>query len=145
LADSPDAFGTTFEEASALSFEDWQRQLEHLATFVATADHRVIGMARGVSHDDISDTAYLFSMWVAPEARRRGIATALIDTVVGWAIANGFRRLVLDVAESNAAAFALYSKKGFIPNGTLSTLPPPGQHVRECQLEIELRTSHTSS
>src|SRR4029077_16637 len=77
LTDAPDAFGTTLEEATAEPRESWECQLEQLATFVATAAGGDIGLARGARHDHAIDTGYLLSMWVAPDARRQGIAAKL--------------------------------------------------------------------
>jgi len=138
LQDAPDAFGTTLEEASRQPFEVWRRQLEQFAVFVSTTGDRDIGIVRGGGHEDCNGAAYLLSLWVAPEMRRQGIAAALVDSVVAWARTEGFRRLVLDVAESNAAALALYMRKGFVPNGTFGTLPHPRRHIREYQLEKKL-------
>jgi hypothetical protein len=42
------------------------------------------------------------------------------------------------VAEGNAPAIARYTKKGFLPNGVVGTLPPPRQHIREIQLVMAL-------
>ena len=138
LADAPEAFATTFDEAAETPVESWERQLQQLATFVATADGSDLGMARGAHHDQLPDSGYLISMWVAPEARRRGVAADLIDAVVGWARTEGFHRLILDVAEGNAPAVALYLRKGFVPNGTFGKMPPPREHIREIQLEMRL-------
>lgn len=138
LAESPDAFASTFDDVSALPFEQWRRQLAELATFVAVDDGRDIGIVRGAPHTDVSDTVYLCSMWVAPDARGRGIASALVDSVVTWATAEGFARLILDVSENNLAAAALYTKKGFVANGIRGTLPPPREHFREFQMERKL-------
>jgi GNAT superfamily N-acetyltransferase len=138
LADAPEAFATTLEEAACKPLEGWERQLHELPTFVATAGGCDFGMARGAHHDQWRDTGYLISMWVAPEARRRGIATDLIDAVVGWARSEGFVRLILDVAEGNTPAMALYTHKGFVPNGTIGRLPPPREHIREIQVEMRL-------
>ena len=77
-------------------------------------------------------------MWVAPEARRQGLGSALVDAVVDWARSRGWTRVLLDVGETNTAAAALYARKGFRPNGRLGTLPPPREHVREIQLVMTL-------
>jgi GNAT superfamily N-acetyltransferase len=135
LANAPEAFGTTLEEASAKPLDDWQRQLKQLVTFIAAFDNSDIGIARGARHANQSDAACLISMWVAPEFRRQGVAAALIDSVVAWAKTEKFRRLVLDVTESNVPAMSLYRKKGFAANGVIGVLPPPRQHIREYQLE----------
>ena len=138
LRDAPDAFGTTLEEAAARPPESWDRQLEQLATFVATASGCDLGLVRGTPHDHFLDAGYLISMWVAPEARRRGIGSALVDAVVHWARTQGLNRLLLDVGERNTPAIALYTRKGFVPNGEVGALPPPRDHVRELQLVMRL-------
>ena len=138
LTDAPDAFGTTLEEAEARAPESWDDQLTQLATFVATASGCDMGLVRGAPPDHLTDTGYLLSMWVAPEARRQGIGSALVDAVVDWARAQGLSYLLLDVAERNAPAMALYLQKGFVPNGAFGTLPPPREHIREIQLAVRL-------
>jgi GNAT superfamily N-acetyltransferase len=139
LADTPDAFGATSDQEAALRFQDWQHRLERYAIFVAAAaDGSDIGIALGVRHKTLGDTALLRSMWVAPQMRRQGVAAALVDCVIEWARSEGFCRLILDVVESNATAIGLYVKKGFLANGTIGALPPPREHVRELQLEMAL-------
>ena len=138
LQDAPDAFVTTWDEAAALGPESWVRQLEQLATFIASAEGADLGLVRGAIHEQSRDAAYLISMWVAPEARRHGIGSALVDAVVQWARAQGLRRMLLDVAEANAPAIAFYTSEGFVPTGHEGTLPPPRTHVREIQLGMSL-------
>ena len=138
LQNAPDAFGTTLGDAAAQLPESWERQLKRLPTFVAIVDGSDVGLARGAFHDDLIDTGYLLSMWVAPAERRQGIASMLIDAVVDWARTSGLKRLILDVAMGNAPATALYIRKGFVPNGVSGTLPHPREHIREVQLEMTL-------
>lgn len=134
LGDAPDAFGTTWEEAKALRLEDYDWQLDLLATFVATVDGRDQGVVRGAPHNDLEGVGYLISLWVAPEARRQGVGSALVDAVTQWAEAYGLRRLLLDVGEANTAAISLYTSRGFVPTGEYGALPPPRGHIREIQL-----------
>jgi GNAT superfamily N-acetyltransferase len=117
LADAPAAFSTTYEQAAARPRAEWESQLERMATFVATADGADVGLVRGIQHDQLANAGYLISMWVAPEARRQGVASALIGTVVQWARAQGWNRLVLEVGETNAPAIALYARAGFAADG----------------------------
>ena len=140
LQDAPDAFGTTFEQASAHSDEVWARQVVELPTFVIVYedDGRDVAMVRCARDPDQTDTAWLISMWVAPEMRRARAGGALVDRVVDWARANGISRLVVDVADLNRPAVALYEAKGFVPNGKVGSLPPPRQHIREHQRELRL-------
>ena len=55
----------------------------------------------------------LFSMWVAPEARRLGVGSMLIDAVNDWAASWGARRIVLWVLAANEPAMRFYDRIGF--------------------------------
>ena len=138
LQDAPDAFGTTFEEASALAAEVWATQLVELPTFVAVRDRMDVAMVRCARDRDRVDVAWLISMWVAPEVRRAGVGGLLVDLVVGWARTNGMRRMLLDVSDLNLPAIALYEAKGFMPNGNAGTLPSPRNHIHEHQRELRI-------
>ena len=138
LQDAPDAFGTTFEQASANSDEVWAKQVVELPTFVAVDDSGDVAMVRCARDQDKTDTTWLISMWVAPEVRRSGVGGGLVDLVVAWARANRISRLVLYVADLNAPAIALYEAKGFMPNGKSGSMPPPRRHILEHQRELRL-------
>lgn len=55
----------------------------------------------------------LISMWVAPEARGRGVARDLIRAVATWTLGRGSARVVLFVQEANTPARQLYERAGF--------------------------------
>jgi ribosomal-protein-alanine N-acetyltransferase len=61
---------------------------------------------RQVSHSE----AELLNLGVAPEFRRKGVASALLDAL-GNLVERG--AIFLEVAENNSAAFALYSSRGW--------------------------------
>jgi ribosomal protein S18 acetylase RimI-like enzyme len=138
LRDAPDAFCSTHDEAAARPPESWRQQLVELATWVAVVGGDDVGLVRGARHDERPADAYLLSMWVAPEARGMGLGEALIHAVIGWARAAGYERLLLEVADENRPAIALYARLGFEPTGVTSTLPPPREHVREHQRALLL-------
>jgi ribosomal protein S18 acetylase RimI-like enzyme len=138
LADAPDAFATTVKEARSWTIESWESQIEKLQTFIWREGEVDLGMVRGGQHEGDPDAGCLISMWVAPEARLRGIGGALVDEVIAWARRRGFRRLVLDVGTSNVAARSLYESRGFDETGVTGALPPPRQHVKELEMVIEL-------
>lgn len=138
LLDAPDAFGSTYEESVARPAERWPEQLRDLPTFVAVEDDIDVGIVRCARDKADTEAAWLISMWVAPEARRRGVGAILVDAVINWAHANRVSRLLLEVADGNAPAIALYARKGFTPNGEVSALPPPRDHIREHQRELRL-------
>ena len=134
LLDAPDAFGATYAEAAARERDGWLQQLRDLPTFVAVSDQNVdVGIVR------YAPDGMLISMWVAPEARHQGIGEALIDAIIAYARTQGLARLLLDVADHNVAAIALYSKKGFVPTGETGSMPAPREHVREHRRFLDLR------
>lgn len=138
LAEAPEAYGSTLEDASARSETDWRSQLDTLATFVAVIDGEDAGTARGGPHDTDPAAAFLLSMWVAPDHRGCGVGERLIDAVAQWARSAGYSRLLLDVADRNLPAIALYRRAGFLPTGETGSLPPPRSHIREHRLALTL-------
>ena len=140
LADASDAFGTTLAQDEARPLEEWSARLADPdgATFIAIADGEDVGLATGRDYEGHEGAAGLFGMWVAPSHRGRGIGGALVDAVVAWARARGSGRLLLDVADANAPAIALYERKGFQPTGVTGTLPAPREHLTEHQRSLDL-------
>jgi ribosomal protein S18 acetylase RimI-like enzyme len=59
------------------------------------------------------DAAVLHALEVAPAARRRGIAAAMVRAAATWAVEQGAGRLLLAVTCRNAPAIALYRGLGF--------------------------------
>jgi ribosomal protein S18 acetylase RimI-like enzyme len=123
LQDSPEAFGSSYELEVQFDAARWERFAEgsELAAaeivFVAEEDKAWLGMAGGYIRDDDPTAAGLWGMWVAPEARRRALATHLVDSVAAWARARRALRLDLSVTERAEAAAALYERLGFAPTG----------------------------
>lgn len=59
------------------------------------------------------EDADLLSIGVAPEVRRQGVGRLLLDALEIAALEQRARRLLLDVADDNRAALALYRACGF--------------------------------
>ena len=59
------------------------------------------------------DEGNICNVAVSPNARRAGVATALVEALVDEAKRRGAVRLFLEVNENNAAAKSLYDKFGF--------------------------------
>lgn len=57
--------------------------------------------------------AHIFLLYVAPEHRRRGIATALMGQLENWAAARGDRQIGLQVFQANSNALNLYNQLGY--------------------------------
>lgn len=70
--------------------------------------------------------AYIMMLYVIPEHRRRGIATALLKTAQRWATQRGDRQIGLQVFADNTAALALYRKLGYQTQSLWLTRPLEG-------------------
>jgi GNAT superfamily N-acetyltransferase len=122
LADSPDAFASTYEQAAAYSAEDWETRLAAPgATFIAVTGGSDVGLV-GVYPGE-GDTAHLISMWVDPAARGRGAGSLLVDAVLSWTRTAGGRAVELWAVDGNESAIALYRRKGFELTGDRMALP----------------------
>jgi ribosomal protein S18 acetylase RimI-like enzyme len=73
-------------------------------------DGQPIAFALGVLD---GDHVGLFDVLVAPQARRRGLARRLTQSVVAWGREHGARFAYLQVVATNAAALPLYADLGF--------------------------------
>jgi ribosomal-protein-alanine N-acetyltransferase len=78
---------------------------------VSTAE----GLAGYLVCSRYSDVWHLMNIAVAPEHRRRGIATELMEELFGRAGPGS--RFTLEVRASNRAAIAMYERFGFRPAG----------------------------
>jgi RimJ/RimL family protein N-acetyltransferase len=112
LADSPDAFLTTLDEARARTDSEWREWAESTVVFV---DDEFTGMAGGFVQED--GIPMLIGMWVTPERRGTGLAEALARAVIEWARGLGAPRIVLWVVIGNVAAERFYERIGFAPTG----------------------------
>ncbi len=65
----------------------------------------------------VGTEAEILALGVLPKFRRRGIAARLLASVADQLSGAGCRRLLLEVAEDNEAARALYGKLGFAEIG----------------------------
>jgi [ribosomal protein S18]-alanine N-acetyltransferase len=61
----------------------------------------------------IFDELHINTLAVAPEFRRQGLATTLLNDTFKDAVAAGARKATLEVRESNTAALELYRRLGF--------------------------------
>ncbi len=60
-----------------------------------------------------TEDCWLEDLYVRDEARRRGLARALVQSAIDHARERGCRRIELDANEDNAGALALYARLGF--------------------------------
>ena len=127
LADAPTAFAMTFAQESADPPHRWieaaavRSSSPTDATFFTEMDGRVVGLVGTYRSTD--GWFHLVSMWVSGIARRRGIATALTETVIDMARTAGSPGVFLWVNAANTAAIAMYERAGFEFDGAAQPLP----------------------
>ncbi|NUT44255.1 MAG: GNAT family N-acetyltransferase [Thermoactinospora sp.] len=132
LQEAPEAFFRTYEEERDYSDERWTESLKNpeLEWFVASLDGTDVGLVGGRIENG---SVMLFSMWVAPEARGKGIASVLVDMVVDWARAQRAEQVELWAVDSNHGAVDLYRRKGFLPSGETALMRdvlPESHYIR---------------
>lgn len=69
---------------------------------------------------------YVLLLYVAPDHRRQGIATALFTVAHQWAQQEGHRQISLQVFSNNQAAQTLYTHLGYQPEAVLMKKELPG-------------------
>ena len=65
----------------------------------------------------LADEGFITNVAVAPQARRRGVARALLSDLADYAVAHNGYRITLEVRVSNAPAIALYESLGYVRDG----------------------------
>jgi ribosomal protein S18 acetylase RimI-like enzyme len=119
LADAPDAFAATLEEALAAPESHWAERVRSNAqaianvAYLAEADNGADGWVIGVWRGGEPATAVLNALWVAPHARGRGVGRALVRAVEAWAVERGAVQIELEVTVTSHAARALYTAEGY--------------------------------
>ena len=76
----------------------------------------------------------LKSMFVSPDHRRKGIAVALCDAVIGLARSQGYLKVRLTTGVRQPEARMLYKQFGFEPVSPWDTSPPEGYDYFEVML-----------
>lgn len=95
--------------------------LPHVAFAVARRGAELVGAARLAVLDE---HLHVTRLSVTEEHRRRGLATALMDTAARWAQQRGARWSVLQVSCENTAALEFYRRLGCTPHHRYLYLRP---------------------
>ena len=135
VEESPDAFRSTLGQESAEADDWWIKLIKksadhpHDVLLVAEVAGDAVGMLFGrLNEGELLDVG---SMWVDPEARRKGIGRRLLATAVEWGVSAGAQHAELWVTRDNTAAWRLYEQAGFAPTGETEPL----RHGSELMVE----------
>jgi RimJ/RimL family protein N-acetyltransferase len=131
-----EAFGSTLEAATLHPPTFWEHWTQASAdgsvqrTFICEDENgKWLGMA--LVRTESASEAVLNAMWVEPEIRGRGVATALCDACSDWARAHGHERLVLVVLSDNEKARRAYEKAGFAVTDSFTAVDDNGRALNK--------------
>jgi ribosomal protein S18 acetylase RimI-like enzyme len=142
LHDTPSSFGSTYARESQFSDADWQQRTANLITprsigYLAHEDD-YCGIAVSFLNEQNPQHAELLSMWVAPEQRRTGTGSVLVDAIEAWARSRGAHTLQLMVTNINLSAISFYQRLGFTKTGRTEPYPNDATLI-EYQMSKSLR------
>ena len=146
MQESPSAFGSSYEEASALSMEELARRLEgeeeQSRTFGGFEGEELVAVAGIIRDGSVKGNhkATVWGMYVRPDLRGRGFGRQIMNCVLAEARSwDGLVMLKLSVIAPNLPARKLYESCGFRSYGTEpNSLLVEGRYHDEEYMVIEL-------
>lgn len=121
VQESPQAFGTSYEEELATSDADWKRRLG-LNMLFAVKNGKLVGMVGAVieSRERLRHIAKVISMYVVPEERGKKVGTLLLSHLLeDLKNFECLKKITLQVTLEQIPAIRLYKKLGFHVSGVL--------------------------
>jgi GNAT superfamily N-acetyltransferase len=105
---------------------DWRRQAEDMLWLVATDDGEDVGAGVGLTGWHSEPGTARGHGWVLPDARRRGVGSAIYAELTRWSVARGCTALETAVEEDDPTSLAWAERRGF------------GEVGRDSQLVLDL-------
>ena len=146
LADTPDAFGPTVEDARSRPDDYWQTWASRLdpdrglGLFVLSIDGEPSGLVSATK--DRAGVGHIGAMWVAPAARGQHLGSRLLDGALDFLVQSGCRTIELSVTEGNDAPISLYRSRGFALTGGSEPLRE-GSTLKNLFMRRERDPAHT--
>jgi ribosomal protein S18 acetylase RimI-like enzyme len=114
LAESPDAFLSSFAREAAYREERWRAEFARGEWAVVVTSDRAVGLVGATRESRTpADERYLEYIWVAPGSRRSGVASMLLRTVLDRLRDSGVLTVWLWILDGNERAMHLYRRFGF--------------------------------
>lgn len=143
LQDSPESFVSSYEEECYYTKKDRENGLEKSDIFGAFINGILVGSAGFYSLTTLKTKhrGVLFGMYIMPEYRSQGVASALVQAVIAHAKPRVLQ-IHLMCTVDNLSALRLYEKHGFKTYGTEpNALNVVGQFFDEHLMVLDLRTT----
>ncbi|MBJ7341659.1 GNAT family N-acetyltransferase [Mycolicibacterium sp.] len=111
LTDTLGASDQQYRQEITFTAAQWRRRLRAHAQFAVRIDDHLVGLI-GAQRQS-SDAVYLYSLWLEPGMRGRGLGHDLVTAAVDWARSQRARIVTLRVDATNATARGVYEQLGF--------------------------------
>jgi GNAT superfamily N-acetyltransferase len=111
LTDTLGSADPQYRQEVAFTAAQWRRRLRAHAQFAVCTDDRLVGLIG--AQRQTAESVYLYSLWLEPGMRGRGLGHALVSTAVDWARSQRARIDTLRVDVANDAARGVYEQLGF--------------------------------
>ena len=115
LAEAPHAFASSLAKEQGYDEAGWRDWLHLDRGMKAVADTQTatVGLVGAWLPEDRHGAVELYSMWVQPSWRGRGLGDLLVTEVLDWARERHHKRVDLWVVDGNPIAERLYQRHGF--------------------------------
>ena len=130
LEESPNAFGSTLALELERTDTAWCERLENAASsgrdcaFLAEFEGTPSGLVWVKADPNDPSTVHILQMWVAPNARGRGVGDTLLKAAIHWAMQYGASHVKLGATCGNTPAIRLYQRAGFVELGATEPIRP---------------------
>ena len=132
------ALEASFPEEDRFDRRTWRRLLSGHASVLVCAPPREGLLAAAVMlYRKGAAVGRLYSITVAPEARGKGLARALMAACEADAAERGARAVRLEVRSSNSSAIRLYEAGGYRVIATLESYYPDGEAALRMEKSLE--------
>jgi ribosomal protein S18 acetylase RimI-like enzyme len=121
LTDSLGEDNPQYQREVTFTAAQWRRRLRDHAQFAAWIDNRPVGLI--AAQQETTDCVYLYSLWLDPQVRGKGLARPLVTAAVDWAREVQARTVTLKVSADNTQARSVYESLGFTAMSSETTGP----------------------
>ena len=132
------ALEASFPEVDRFDRRTWRRLLSgHASVLVSGTPKDSLLAAAVMLYRKGAGVARLYSITVAPEARGKGLARALMAACEADATGRGARAVRLEVRSTNSSAIRLYEAGGYRVIATLESYYPDGEAALRMEKSLD--------
>ena len=133
----PLCLGMTYHESDLAALQDAAQATVVLFHNWVNSFNR-IGQLERERHRKLAHKAFVWGMYVAPEARRTGVGRRLMETTMGWLHSGPWAEAILWTLPGDHRAARFYRSWGWAPDGGAKTSHTPLGPLDEVRYRITL-------